>query len=306
MSAAVPTVPAATRSTTVDRRSVVHDRVLSWYAAHGRDLPWRRPDATPWGVYVSEIMAQQTPIARILGPWSAWVTRWPTPADLAAAPVAEAIKAWDRLGYPRRAVNLHTAATVMVRDHHGVVPRDPETLRTLPGVGSYTAAAVASFAYGIPTPVLDTNVRRVLARVALGRAHAAPSQTRAEYQLADDWLPADRNRANTWNVAAMELGALVCTARGPTCGDCPVADLCGWRGAGHPAYDGPQRRAQGYAGTDRELRGALLGRVRSADAAVNRANLLDLGEEGRLQRCLDGLVADGLLVVRRDGYDLPR
>ncbi|MFN8097641.1 MAG: A/G-specific adenine glycosylase [Dermatophilaceae bacterium] len=284
----------------------VHDRVLDWYAVHGRDLPWRRPDASPWGVYVSEIMAQQTPIARILAPWRAWMARWPTPAALAGDSVAEAIRAWDRLGYPRRAVNLHAAARVMVRDHGGEVPHDPEVLLTLPGVGAYTAAAVASFAHGIPTPVLDTNVRRVLARIALGEERAAPSQTRAERDLAAAWLPPDTARANVWNVASMELGALVCTARSPRCGECPVADLCVWRRAGHPAYAGPVRRPPGYAGTDREIRGAVLAVVRTATAPVPLAALSGLCPQPRLRRCLDALVTDGLLAVSRDGYDLPR
>ncbi len=295
------TAPAA-----ADRRPAVHDRVLRWYADHGRDLPWRRPDATPWGVYVSEIMAQQTPIARILEPWLAWMSRWPTPAALAADSPAEAIRAWGRLGYPRRAVNLHAAASAMVRDHGGEVPHEPDVLRTLPGVGAYTAAAVASFAHGIPAPVIDTNVRRVLARIALGEAQARATQTRAERDLAAAWMPAGTERANLWNVASMELGALVCTARAPRCGECPVADLCVWRLAGHPAYTGPRRRTQGYAGTDREIRGAVLARVRESAHPVRAVDLAEVSDDARLRRCLAALVDDGLLVLSRGGYDLPR
>ena len=284
----------------------VHERVLSWYAAHGRDLPWRRPEATPWGIYVSEIMAQQTPIARILGPWLTWLKRWPNPAALAADPPAEAIRAWGRLGYPRRALNLHAAATAMVRDHEGEVPADLDQLRALPGVGEYTAAAVGSFAFGIPAPVVDTNVRRVLARIALGEAQAAPSLTKAERDLAAAWMPADPDDANRWNVASMELGALVCTARTPGCGVCPVADLCVWRVAGSPAYDGPRRPHQGYAGTDREVRGAIMAIVREADAAVPAAAFTDVAAADRIERAVAGLVADGLLRLSEQGYDLPR
>lgn len=287
-------------------REQVHERVLSWYAAHGRDLPWRRSEATPWGIYVSEIMAQQTPIARVLGPWLTWLARWPTPAALAADPPAEAIRAWGRLGYPRRALNLHAAATAMVRDHDGNVPADLDQLRALPGVGEYTAAAVGSFAFGIPAPVVDTNVRRVLARIALGEAQAAPSLTKAERDLAAAWMPADVDDANRWNVASMELGALVCTARSPGCGVCPVADLCVWRVAGSPAYDGPRRPPQGYAGTDREVRGAIMAIVRDADAAVPAVAFTDVAAADRIERALTGLVSDGLLRLSQQGYDLPR
>ncbi len=290
-----------------DPRDRVHDAVLRWYAGHGRDLPWRRPECSPWGVFVSEIMAQQTPISRILEPWTAWLARWPAPADLAAAAPAEAIVAWARLGYPRRALHLHAAAVAMVERHDGQVPDDPAALRALPGVGDYTAAAVASFAFGRPEVVVDTNVRRVLARIATGQAQAAPSLTAAERALAARWQPADVPRANAWNVASMELGALVCTARAPACHRCPARTWCRWLGAGRPAYDGPRRKPPGHAGTDREIRGLLLGRVREAAGPVPAAELLALpGDPDRGRRCLESLVADGLLVAREAGYDLPR
>src|SRR5215472_17824721 len=142
--------------------------VLRWYAAHARDLPWRRGDASAWSVLVSEIMLQQTPVARVLPAHAAWLARWPTPPALAAASPGDAVRQWGRLGYPRRALRLHAAARVISERHGGEVPRSIDALRALPGVGSYTAAAVASFAFGQRHPVLDTNVRRVLARMATG------------------------------------------------------------------------------------------------------------------------------------------
>ncbi|MDO5710177.1 MAG: A/G-specific adenine glycosylase, partial [Micrococcales bacterium] len=126
----------------------LHEPILAWYDAHGRDLPWRRDDASPWGIFVSEVMSQQTPLSRVEPRWIEWLTRWPTPAALAADSPGEAVRAWDRLGYPRRALRLHAAATAMVTEHDGRVPADESELLTLPGVGAYTAAAVAAFAYG--------------------------------------------------------------------------------------------------------------------------------------------------------------
>ena len=149
------------------RQRVVAD-VTAWFAAHARPLPWREPDCTPWGVMVSEYMLQQTPVARVLPVWAAWLERWPTPAALAAEEPGEAVRAWGRLGYPRRAQRLHAAATAIRDEHGGEVPADFEALRGLPGVGEYTAAAIASFAHGRRHVVLDTNVRRVL---EIGRAH---------------------------------------------------------------------------------------------------------------------------------------
>ena len=287
-------------------REAVHDAVLRWYAVAGRDLPWRHRDATPWGVLVSEVMAQQTPIARIIGPWQAWLARWPTPAALASASPADVILAWDRLGYPRRALGLHRAAKAMVEGHDGQVPSDPADLRALPGVGEYTTAAVSSFAFGNPLVVIDTNVRRVLTRIALGREQAAPGLTAAERALAQEWLPAERDRANAWNVAAMELGALICTARAPRCEDCPVRDRCRWVAAGRPAYDGPVRKGQGYEGTDRQLRGRILALARAATAPLAPEVLEGLGEPERVARLAEQLCAEGLLVHSRAGYDLPR
>jgi A/G-specific adenine glycosylase len=282
-------------SVSLDDLAVLHERVLSWYAGHARPLPWRDPSCSAWGVFVSEVMAQQTPLSRVEGPWREWIARWPTPADLAAAPPGDVLRAWGRLGYPRRALRLHEAARVMLDRHGGQVPSEEEALLALPGVGPYTAAAVAAFAFGRRTVVVDTNVRRVLARVVTGRAQAAPALTRAERDLAAALLPSPEPAAATWNVAVMELGALVCSSRAPLCETCPLSDRCAWTRAGRPAYDGPARRGQSWEGTDRQVRGRILAALREA-TSVSRGDL-DAAASGAAQvdRCLDSLVGDGLV-----------
>jgi A/G-specific adenine glycosylase len=286
--------------------SVLHRPLLQWYDVHARDLPWRRPSATPWGVLVSEFMLQQTPVARVLPVYDAWLARWPTPADLAAEPSGEAIRAWGRLGYPRRAIRLHAAATAITERHGGQVPDAYDALRALPGVGDYTASAVLAFAFGRRQPVLDTNVRRVLARVVSGGEFPPTAVTSAEKAVAVDLLPQDEPTAATWSVAVMELGALVCTAAAPRCDGCPLRDACAWRAAGHPAYDGPPRRGQAWAGTDRQCRGRLMALVRDSDGPVSsRAMTRAWTDDAQRSRCLDSLLADGLLVRARDGYALP-
>ncbi|HET7475491.1 MAG TPA: A/G-specific adenine glycosylase [Dermatophilaceae bacterium] len=286
----------------------LHEPVLRWYAACARDLPWRAPGATPWGIVVSEVMLQQTPVARVLPAWYEWLSRWPSPAALAAASPGDAVRAWGRLGYPRRALRLHQAAVAMTTRYAGQVPDTVDALRALPGVGGYTAAAVASFGFGVRTAVVDTNVRRVHARAVTGVGRAEPSLTRAEHALAERLLPEAPDVARRWNVAVMELGALVCTARAPRCAACPVADRCAWARAGHPAYQGPARRAQKFEGTDRQVRGALLQVLRTAEDAVTDAELTAASptDPARRRRCLAGLVADGLVEPLPAGrYRLP-
>ncbi|CAM3717928.1 A/G-specific adenine glycosylase [Nocardioides zeicaulis] len=275
--------------------AALHESVLAWYDEHARDLPWRGLDATPWSVMVSELMLQQTPVVRVLPVHAAWLERWPTPADLAAETTGEAVRMWGRLGYPRRALRLHAAATAIVERHGGEVPSSYDDLLALPGVGDYTASAIASFAFGKRHVVLDTNVRRVLARAVTGVEFPSTAVTRAERDVATALLPDDEATAATWAVATMELGALVCTARQPACDACPVAGLCAWRAAGHPAYDGPPRRGQAWAGTDRQCRGRILALARDADVVTAaQVEAAWPGAEQR-ERCLAGLVADGLL-----------
>ncbi|WP_332662405.1 A/G-specific adenine glycosylase [Aeromicrobium sp.] len=282
----------------------LHDELLDWFGRTARDLPWRR-DAAPWAVMVSEFMLQQTPVSRVLPVYEVWVDRWPTPAALAAEPPGEAVRAWGRLGYPRRALRLHAAAQAIVERHGGEVPSSIDELLALPGVGAYTAAAVSSFAFGGREAVLDTNVRRVFARVVGGEQFPPEAVTSAERELATSLLPV--RDAHRWAAATMELGAVVCTARAPRCDECPVADLCRWRAAGYPAYDGPARRGQAWHGTDRQCRGRLMAVLRDAPGAVPKS-ALDLVWPDALQRerALDGLVADGLVEpLDDDTYALP-
>ncbi len=288
--------------------SLLCERVLDWYARNARPLPWRDASCTPWGVLVSEVMSHQTPVARVEPVWHEWMRRWPTPADLAAESPGEVVRAWGRLGYPRRALRLREAAVAVVERHDGTLPDDEVDLRALPGVGAYTAAAVAAFAFGRRTTVVDTNVRRVIARAVEGKAFAAPALTVAESTLAASLVPDDPATSATWNVAVMELGALVCQARSPRCGQCPVVDLCAWVAAGRPAHDGPPRRGQAWHGTDRQVRGAILQQLRDSAGPVSRTALAAAGPDaGQVERCLASLVEDGLLEPHGRGrFRLPR
>ena len=280
--------------------------VVTWYHANARDLPWRRPGASAWSVLVSEVMLQQTPVARVIPAHAGWLDRWPEPAGLAAATAADALRQWGRLGYPRRAVRLHAAARQIVDRHGGTVPADLDELRGLPGVGAYTAAAVASFAFGQRHAVLDTNVRRVLARLAQGRQYPAAAVSAAEVRLAEALLPPGGPRAARWSVAVMELGALVCAAARPACERCPVAGLCQWAAAGRPAGPPPRRQPR-YDGSDRQCRGALMAALRAAAAPVPAAVLRTAWhDEGQQARALAALLADGLVVrAAGGGYCLP-
>jgi A/G-specific adenine glycosylase len=275
-----------------------HVAVLVWYDETARDLPWRA-DPQPWNVMVSEFMLQQTPVARVLPVFDAWMDRWPTPTALAAHSPGEAVRAWGKLGYPRRALRLHASATAIVDRHGGEVPDDVDALRALPGVGDYTAAAIASFAFGQRHVVLDTNVRRLLARTIEGVEFPGRSISVAERAVALALLP--ERDAHHWAAATMELGAVVCTAKSPRCGTCPVEDRCAWNAAGRPAHTGPPRRGQAYAGTDRQVRGRLLDIVRTSDAPVARAALDAAWDDAEQhERCLQSLLADGL-VTQEDG-----
>ncbi|MFC5993736.1 A/G-specific adenine glycosylase [Pseudonocardia hispaniensis] len=278
------------------------DLILPWFDAQARDLPWRRAGTTPWGVMVSEFMLQQTPVARVEPVWTRWMTDWPLPSALAAASRADVLRAWGKLGYPRRAVRLHEAARVIATEHDDVVPSDVDILETLPGVGSYTARAVAAFAYRRRCPVVDTNVRRVVARAVHGRGAAGPARTKADLVDVEALLPADEPAAARVCAGLMELGAVICTARNPLCGVCPARGACAWHAAGHPAYTGPRRPPQGYAGTDRQVRGRLLDVLRDTSMPVEKA-VLDAvwSDAAQRDRCLDSLLVDGLAEQLADG-----
>lgn len=271
------------------------DAALGWYEQNARELPWRQPGVTAWAVLVSEVMLQQTPVARVLPAWQGWMARWPAPAALAADPAAEAIRAWGRLGYPRRALRLHQCAVDLVERHGGQVPADLDALLALPGIGEYTARAVAAFAHGQRHPVVDTNVRRLVARVVTGKPDAGPATSRADLAAVARLLPPEPAVAARASVAFMELGAVLCTARAPRCIDCPLCSSCAWYQAGRPSPPGRSRRVQPYAGTDRQVRGLLLAVLRESATPVARARLdLVWPDAAQRDRALAGLVADGL------------
>lgn len=271
--------------------------LLSWGEAELRDLPWRRT-RDPWAVLVAETMLQQTQVGRVVPSWEAFLEAFPTPQACAEAPPGEVLRRWEGLGYNRRALNLHRAATVIVERHGSEVPADLRDLLALPGVGSYTARAVLVFAFEQPGHgVLDTNVARVLARAAAGR----PLKAGEAQRLADDLVP-DAS-AWTWNQSVMELGALVCRKRRPDCEVCPVAHACAWRVQGGPegldpadGTAGVSGRQSTFQGSDRQGRGRLVAALRTGPVDLERiADITGWGDDpDRAQRVADGLVADGL------------
>lgn len=280
--------------------------VLAWYAEAQRPLPWRAPGTSPWGVLVSEFMCQQTQVDRVAPRWRAWLERWPTPSALADAPVAEAIRMWDRLGYPRRARWLHQAASTIASEFDDEVPSERTALTALPGVGDYTAAAVRAFAFGLPDVVLDTNVRRVIGRVIHGTALPKPAIAKAERATAQQLVDAAPARAQaTWSQAVMELGALVCTARTPNCAACPLQDHCRWRALGFPASAVQPRRQKAFAGSDRQARGAVLAALRSADLVSTADLALAWADDDQRERAVSSLLADGLIEQAGSGWRLP-
>jgi A/G-specific adenine glycosylase len=281
--------------------SIDSDELLRWYDDGQRDLPWRRAGVSPWQILVSEFMLQQTPVSRVQPVWLDWVARWPTPSATAVASAADVLRAWGKLGYPRRAKRLHECAVVIATEHHDEVPSDVETLLSLPGIGAYTARAVACFAYRQRVPVVDTNVRRVVARAVHGRADTMASSSPRDLDDVAALLP-NGNDAPRFSAALMELGATVCTARAPRCGICPLS-VCAWRSRGYPAATTPARKAQRYAGTDRQVRGRLLDVLRDNDSPVTRAELdvAWLTDTAQRDRALDSLLVDGLVEQTPDG-----
>jgi A/G-specific adenine glycosylase len=273
------------------------ERASAWYSANARDLPWRADGVGAWAILVSEVMLQQTPVPRVLPAWHEWMARWPTPSELAAEPVGEAIRAWGRLGYPRRAMRLHECAVALVRRHNGEVPTRLEEMLALPGIGDYTARAVLTFAFGQRHPVVDTNVRRLIARAVHGVEDKAIPLAAVEALL-----PVAAPDAARASVAFMELGAVVCTARSPHCTKCPISAECAWKALGAPPPAQPYRRPQTYAGTDRQVRGLLLGVLREATEPVPRQILDSVwSDAAQRERALASLMDDGLVISPHDG-----
>jgi A/G-specific adenine glycosylase len=280
-----------------------------WWQLNARDLPWREPGTSPWGILVSEVMSQQTPMIRVVPYWTTWMRAWPTPAALAQASSAEVITAWGKLGYPRRALRLQECARVVSKRYGGTLPTDYEALLSLPGVGEYTASAVASFAYGQRVAVVDTNIRRVLSRAIGGEESYGGATTAADRAKALEVLPANAADAQLWNQAIMELGATVCTSSSPQCEVCPFADVCKWRAAGYPGMGSkPTRKRQKWKGTNRQVRGIILDALRQKAAAGAVPAELTPQElsalwpnQAQLSECVAGLDDDRLVEILPDG-----
>ena len=281
--------------------------LAQWFRDNQRALPWREDSCSPWGVMVSEVMLQQTPVARVEPLWHEWMARWSTPSDLANASQADAITAWGRLGYPRRAKRLYDAARVITAQHGGKVPQDLELLLALPGIGDYTARAIRTFAFGIPEPIVDTNIRRVIARAVHGLGEAGPVRQRQDREDVDQELGAISPLDQVdFAKALMELGAVVCTARNPQCATCPLSGHCAWQRAGYPPYQGVKNPRQArYEGSDRQARGVFLGELRHSDIDIPRSFLMGLWlDSAQATRALESLIADGLIQASEDGEEL--
>jgi A/G-specific adenine glycosylase len=281
--------------------SSLHAPVLTWFKKNKRNLPWRSTDA--WGVLVSEIMLQQTPVARVLPIYIEWMKRWPTPAALASASPAEIITAWGRLGYPRRALRLHECAKVITTEYGGKVPASEKELRELPGIGEYTSAAIIAFAFEERSLVLDINIRRFFARVIDGIEVPTSAPTKSERRSREELIP-DKD-PSLWAAATMELGALICTAKKPQCGQCPVADQCIWRSLDYPLSDQP-KRTQTWHGTDRQCRGVIVQALRD-NPSLHKREIMQLWDvPSQVEKALLTLLEDGLLVEQKgQRFSLP-
>jgi A/G-specific adenine glycosylase len=293
--------------------------LLSWYAANARDLPWRRTK-DPYHRLIAEVMLQQTGTGRVQPVYQAFLEQFPTLKSLAQAPTAEVIKAWSGMGYNRRAVNLQKAAQAIVERHGGRVPDDLEELLALPGIGPYSAAAIACFAFDKPVAMVDTNVRRVLGRILIGPDPIGPKEA---WRLAEEAL--QRERPSAWHQALMDLGATICVSGKPRCAQCPVQDLCAsvpaftlgplWTGRDLKAAERrPSQKQKGYYGTTRYYRGRIVEALRQAEGLLTvsalgprvREDYTPADHEAWLRDLIIELEKDGLVRrVEGDGVALP-
>ncbi len=284
----------------LDRDDQLVSALLAWGATSLRDLPWRRT-SDPWWVLVSEVMLQQTSVSRVVPKFEAFVAAFPTPADLASAPLADALVLWQGLGYPRRCRNLQLAAAAIVDRHGGRLPSHLDALLALPGVGAYTARAVLAFAHRVDVGVVDTNVSRVLSRIDGRSMTARQLQARA-----DELVPGGLSWE--WNQVVMDLGARVCTARSPRCDECPVSMSCSWRGEGDdpaPASAGASRPQARFEGSDRQARGKAVRALTRGRCSLDEL-VVEMGvDRDRAVRLLGALVADGLAVDDDGTYSVP-
>ncbi len=278
--------------------------LLRWADANRRDLPWRRT-RDPWAILVSEVMLQQTQVARVLQKYGEFLATYPSASSLAEAPLGDVLVRWSGLGYPRRARNLHACAQTVVNRYGGVVPADLEQLEGLPGVGPYTARAVLTFAYERDVGVLDTNAARILARAATGRRLAASEAQ----ELADSLVPTGRGWV--WNQGILDLGATVCTKRSPSCGVCPLQTICVWQAIGGPdpaeGSAGVSGRQSRFAGSDREGRGKILRALIDGEKCdlVELALVTGWADNARNESVLSDLTREGLIVREGNCFRLP-
>jgi len=277
----------------------MHREVLAWFEENKRDLPWRK--STPWGVMVSEFMLQQTPVNRVLPIWAEWMERWPTPEDLASTKKSDLLKAWGRLGYPRRALRLHQAATIIAKDFNNQVPAKLEELRKLPGVGEYTAAAIMAFAHKKNSLVLDVNIRRLFSRALDAEECPALHITNLERESRTALIPTN---AHTWAAATMELGALICTTTKPKCEICPLSNSCLWRAKGYPPSQNQKKKVQKWHGTDRQCRGAIIEYLRNHPKTTESSLSKIWDNSSQLEKCLATLTKDGLITKNKESYAL--
>ena len=281
--------------------SLYEKEITNWFKKNQRDLPWRKTDA--WGVLVSEIMLQQTPVARVLPVYTEWMKRWPTPRDMAKASGGDVITAWGRLGYPRRALRLLECAKVISSDYNNRIPETEMELRKLPGIGEYTAAAIVAFAFKERSLVLDINIRRLFARAIDGVEVPTSSINKSERKDRAALIPT-RN-PHLWAAATMELGALICTAAKPKCELCPIANQCRWRSLDYPKSDAP-KRTQSWNGTDRQCRGVIVQALRE-NKTLSKKELSKLWSlQPQFEKALVSLEKDGLITSpKKSYYSLP-
>ena len=281
--------------------SLYEKEITNWFKKNQRDLPWRKTDV--WGVLVSEIMLQQTPVARVLPVYTEWMKRWPTPRDMAKASGGDVITAWGRLGYPRRALRLLECAKVISSDYNNRIPEAEMELRKLPGIGEYTAAAIVAFAFKERSLVLDINIRRLFARAIDGVEVPTSSINKSERKDRAALIPT-RN-PHLWAAATMELGALICTAAKPKCELCPIANHCRWRSLDYPKSDAP-KRTQSWNGTDRQCRGVVVQALRE-NKTLSKKELSKLWSmQPQFEKALVSLEKDGLITSpKKNYYSLP-
>jgi A/G-specific adenine glycosylase len=309
----------------VANQAEIQQALLVWFSAHRRDLPWRRT-RDPYRILVSEVMLQQTQVDRVVPKYTAFLEAFPTLETLAAAPTADVIRAWAGLGYNRRAVHLQRTARAVVEQYSGEFPRDVAALRRLPGIGPYTAGALACFAFEQDVAFMDTNIRRVVRRLVLSQEVGVDTGEAQLLKLAAQLIPASEGWA--WNQALMELGALICTAAAPACWRCPVRAWCqdyaARRATDEQWFDPPvaarpvrriaERREAPYTGSSRFYRGRIIDALRSLPpGAVLRVE--DLGRQLKsdfghddvpwLHTLIAGLARDGLIVAEGPNVGLP-